>query len=694
MRLLDRLSVRKKLMLVLLLISSSVLFFSSIAFLINDWYTLQNMTFERLRAQADIVGNSAVSAIVFEDRASAVVTVTILEKEHNIQAAVIFDRDDELFASYTRHPSIMIPELPEQKAGYIDDWLFVTSELEFSENKVGSILLVSDLSEWRQSQIVNLLTAGAVFLLSLLVAYLLSSWLQRIVTVPILKLADTARRVSQRQDYSVRASKVSEDEIGGLVDDFNHMLDQIQTRDSELYEINEQLEDKVRKRTEELFELTQQLEHQAYFDHLTGLANRITFDNNLRLTIEHRSRYGGQIAVLFLDIDRFKNVNDTLGHAVGDQLLKEISNRFSKYIRKSDTLARFGGDEFAVLLPELEHSNTAMTVADHLLKSMLEPFQLQEHTLHVSTSIGISVYPEDGGDAETLIKNADVAMYRSKDFGRNRVTYYSKELNALTERRLKIESMLREAVNKKLFKIYYQPKLDTNTLQVTGVEALVRWFDADGKAIPPEDFIPIAEETGLIAGIDEWVLETACREILKLHQDAGAPVSLAVNFSPAHFIRHDLDQVITQILEETGFPAKLLELEVTESVFGPDNTDIYSIFNLLKQKHIRIAIDDFGTAYSSLSRLKHLPLHTLKIDKSFIQDVGRDVDDEIITQTIVSMANSLNLHVVAEGVENEEQYRFVQHAGCDSVQGFLFGRPMPIDDLTEYLRSVKSTEVI
>ena len=685
MRLLGKLSIRKKLMLVLLLTSSSVLLLSSIGFLVNDWYSLRSAIFQRLRAQADIVGNSSVSAMVFNDQQSANQTLIILERENDIQAAGLFDNEGKLFAQYERTAGALLPQLPDADAGDIHGYVFVTSPIMFGGNTIGHILLIADLREWKHNQAINLSTAIGMFLVSLLVAIVLSSRLQKVVTDPILKLAMTARRISQNEDYSLRADKYSQDEIGSLVDDFNEMLEQIQSRDQELYHINEKLEEKVRHRTVELTELTKQLEHQAYHDALTGLANRINFDNNLRLAIEHQHRYGGQLAVLFLDLDRFKIINDTLGHAMGDKLLSEVAKRFRHCVRGSDTLARLGGDEFAVLLFEVEHTNTAMAVARKLAEAISKPIQLDGHELHLSTSIGISTFPDDGTDAEALMKTADTAMYRSKERGRNQVTFFSPEMNIRTERKLALENKLREAVRAKRFKIFYQPRFDVHTLEVVGVEALLRWTDPEEGNIPPDEFVPIAEECGLISGIDEWVLENACRDILQLHKGMAPRITLAVNFSPAHFIRKDLDEVIAQILQKTRFPGQMLELEITESLFGPDNTDIYNIFDLLKAQQIKIAVDDFGTAYSSLSRLKQLPLHTLKIDKSFIRDLGKDVDDEIIAHTIISMAHSLNLHVVAEGVENEQQYQFVKEHGCDSVQGFLFGKPMPIDELAEML---------
>lgn len=678
-------SIRKKLMLGLLLITSSVLLLSSIGFLVSDWLSLRSAAFDRLRAQAGIVGNSSVSAMVFSDPVSANRTLSILENETDIQAAGLFDKKGDLFASYERTPGALLERIPKYKEGDVNGKIYVVSPINFDDESLGDILLVADLGDWKQTHINSLMMAAGVFALSLLVAYLLSMRMQKVVSEPILKLAKMARRISHEQDYSLRAEKSSRDEIGRLVDDFNDMLHQIQSRDNELYLVNEQLEEKVNIRTLELTELTKQLEHQAYHDALTGLANRVTLDNNLRLAIEQKHRHEGQLAILFLDLDRFKIINDTLGHAAGDELLKEVAERFRDCVRKSDTLARLGGDEFAILLFEMDHTNTALAVARKLSDVIAKPLHVAGHDLSLSTSIGISIYPDDGIDADTLIKNADTAMYRSKERGRNQVTFFSPEMNARTKRRLALENKLREAIHQKHLTVYYQPRFEAQTLEVNGVEALLRWIDPEEGEIPPDEFIPVAEDCGLIAAIDEWVLERACRDILQAFGGMEPDITLAVNFSPAHFIRLDIDEAILSVLNKTKFPNHLLELEITESLFGPGNTDLYNTFDKLKDKHIKIAVDDFGTAYSSLGRLKQLPLNTLKIDKSFIRDIGTDVDDEIITRTIISMAKSLNLHVVAEGVENQQQYEFVKKNECNSVQGYMFGEPMPIDELAALL---------
>ncbi|MGJ0484149.1 MAG: putative bifunctional diguanylate cyclase/phosphodiesterase [Methylomicrobium sp.] len=687
MKITGKTSIRKKLMRLLLLTSSCALLLSALGFAVNDLLSVRHAMFDRLRTQADIIGFNTISALTFSDPEAALKTLESLKQEADIVGAALFSNQGRLFVHYTRRTESVPPNIPDQDSGIINGNLFVVSPIVFDDERIGSIMLISDLSAWKHRQLRELVIGVSVFSLSLLAAILLSSRLQRLVSEPILKLAGTARRVSESQDYSLRAEKLSADEIGALVDDFNGMLSQIQLRDLELQQARNELEEKVRARTQELTELTRQLEHQAYHDILTGLSNRVTFDDRLRLATSQAKRDGSRIAAMFLDLDRFKIINDTLGHAVGDKLLVQVAQRLKACLRNSDTLARLGGDEFAVLLPQTRQQIDAAEVAMKITAAIAEPIQVDGYSLHVTTSIGISLFPEDGSRAETIVKNADTAMYRSKDRGGNQFTFFSADMNARAERRLALETKLRQAIREGALSIHYQPRCDTVSLKTVGFEALVRWHDDEEGPIAPTEFIPLAEECGLIASIDEWVLETACREMLPWCVEGDRDIRLAVNLSPAQFIREDLHLVIAGILQRTGFPGTKLELEITESLFGPGNANARKILELVRELGIEVSIDDFGTAYSSLSRLKQLPLHTLKIDQSFVRDLGQDPDDETLVRTIIAMAHNLNLKVVAEGVETKLQYDYVKHYGCDTVQGFLFGRPVPCDQIAQMLKN-------
>ncbi len=681
MKILSNTSIRKKLMLMLLLTSGSALLLSVIGFGINDWLSLRQVMIDRLHVQAGIIGENSVAALTFGDLDSANNTLASLKTEADIVGAALYTKEGALFTHYARNEDNPPVALPNKESGTLNGNLFVVSSIQFDGKVIGSVMVISDLSFWKHRQLFHLVITFGIFLLSFLVALLLSNRLQRVVSEPILKLAATARRVSEYQDYDLRAEKLSFDEIGSLVDDFNVMLGQIQQRDRALQRARDQLEEKVQARTAELTEMTRQLKHLAYHDTLTGLANRTTFDDHLRLAIDQAKRHQKMLAVFFLDLDRFKIINDTLGHGIGDRLLIEISRRLTACIRISDTLARLGGDEFAILLPQVRHDTDVAEVAAKITEAIAKPIHIDGYNLHVTSSIGISLFPNDGPSAQVIVKNADTAMYRSKDRGRNQFTFFSIEMNARAARRLTIETKLRHALETNILNVHYQPRCDVVSRKITAVEALVRWTDPEEGVIAPIEFIPLAEECGLIAAIDEWVLERACRDLLAVCSDHSNNIRLAVNVSPAQFIREDLCYVIANILQRTGFPADRLELEITESLFGPGSMDACQVLESIRGLGVEISIDDFGTAYSSLSRLKQLPLHTLKIDQSFIRDLGQDPNDETLVKTIIVMAHNLNLKVVAEGVETNLQYEYVKSHGCDTVQGYLFGRPMPYEQL-------------
>lgn len=669
---------------VLLVTTACALLLATITFSLNDWMSSRSQVFEQLRSAAGIVGYNSVAAMVFDDPETAHQTLKSLSSQPNIVGAVLYLSDGQPFARYERTPGVVPAIPPVDPQGSQGDFWFVQLNIDFDGERVGRILLLADDSFWLQEQILQLLLACAVFAVSLLVAYLIAHHLQRKVTRPITELAHTTRQVTECRDYSLRAKRISGDEVGTLVDHFNDMLEQIQHRDKDLRLIQGLLEEKVDERTQELAELAKKFEHQAYHDALTGLANRITFDNRLQDAIAHARRHDRHVSVLFLDLDRFKVVNDTLGHGVGDLLLIEVSQRLKLCLRGDDTLARLGGDEFAILLTDLSPGATG-DVATKIIQEISAPMELKGHNLRLTTSIGISVFPGDGATASEILKNADTAMYRSKDKGRNRLTFFAPDMNKKMERRLVLENKLRQAIESEVFHIHYQPKVDVSTLRIVGVEALLRWTDQELGEVSPAEFIPLAEECGLIGAIDQWVMIHACEELLSLFPSGELALQLSVNFSPQHFFRQAAPEEVATVLNKTGFPGSCLELEITENLIGPSMDSLLEQLQGIRALGVEISIDDFGTAYSSLSRLKQFPLNTLKIDRSFVRDLGLDVDDETLVKTIITMAHNLNLKVVAEGIETQAQYLFVKQHGCDLVQGFLYGRPMPLQALADAL---------
>lgn len=425
---------------------------------------------------------------------------------------------------------------------------------------------------------------------------------------------------------------------------------------------------------------------QAFHDSLTGLPNRMLFKDRLSHALVHAKRNKQMLAVIFLDLDRFKLINDTLGHEIGDHLLKSVALRLQKCVREEDTISRLGGDEFTLLLPEISKSESAAKVAQKIIEEILQPFCIGEYELYISTSIGIALYPSDGEDAETLLKNADTAMYLAKERGRNNYQFYTPALNKKTVERMTMENELRRAIDRQEFVLHYQPKVNIKTGKIIGVEALVRWQHSVRGLIPPSDFIPTAEETGMIVPLGEWILRTACAQN-KAWQDAGfEPLTISVNLSGRQFELQNLSVVIERILKETGLAPFWLELEITEST-AMQNAD-YTIETLqnLKEMGVQFSIDDFGTGYSSLSQLRRFPVDKLKIDKSFVLDIGTGHDNEIIASSVIALGKSLKLGVIAEGVETEEQLNFLKKHQCIEMQGFLFSKPLAAGDFSDLLR--------
>jgi diguanylate cyclase (GGDEF)-like protein/PAS domain S-box-containing protein len=433
----------------------------------------------------------------------------------------------------------------------------------------------------------------------------------------------------------------------------------------------------------------EQMEYQAYHDVLTDLPNRLLFRDRIGVALAHAKRHRTSAAVMFLDLDQFKIVNDSLGHTVGDSLLRAAGARLVTSVRAHDTVARMGGDEFTILLSDVNGSSDAATVAQKLLDAVSHPIIVDGHELFVTTSIGIALFPEDGGDAETLLKNADRAMYHAKEQGRNNYQFASVAALEETTGRLSLERSLHHAFERKEFVLHYQPMINLSTGSTIGAEALIRWNHPERGQMLPDEFIPVAEECGLIHPIGEWVLRTACEQMRRWHRSGRSDLRLAVNLSPRQFQQHNLSGMIEGVLRETGYPAELLDIEITETTAMQHAEMSLGVMLRLKEMGIRICIDDFGTGYSSLSYLKRFPIDTLKIDQNFVRDLnsGSATSAGAIVSAVISMARALKLNVIAEGVENEEQLDFLRRENCQAVQGFLCSAPLPADEFEMTLRA-------
>jgi diguanylate cyclase (GGDEF)-like protein/PAS domain S-box-containing protein len=440
----------------------------------------------------------------------------------------------------------------------------------------------------------------------------------------------------------------------------------------------------------DLRQARQQVEFLAHHDALTRLPNRILARDRFEQAVSQSARGTRKVALLFLDLDNFKTINDTLGHQAGDHLLQQVVARLSEVVRASDTISRQGGDEFLVILSGLHDEYGADTVAQHILDRLAQPMEVDGNELHTSVSIGISVYPDDGGEFDTLLKKADMAMYSAKESGRATYRFFTEEMNVHAFERMQLQNRLRHALDQDEFLLHYQPQVELPSGRIVGFEALLRWNSKELGMVAPGKFIPVAEESGLILPIGSWVLREACRQAKAWQSSLGIKVPVAVNLSAMQFRRGGLVETLAEVLRETGLEPGLLELELTESMLLHDIDAVLAAMDQIRRQGVDMSIDDFGTGYSSLTYLKRLPVNRLKIDQSFVRDMIADADDASIVRAIIQMAHSLKLAVIAEGVETAEQAAWLVREGCEQAQGYFFGRPMPAAEVETLLRGASA----
>ena len=649
---------------VALSIVAVIIIASSLA--INLFYLVES---SHIRAR--VLAENASASLMFQDARSAQELLQSLRSSPDIHGAALYGKDQLQFAKFVVAGHDVPASLGSMQVhtAYGLEYVTVVQPVVHDGELMGGVYLMVDLDAlyvhmaWQT--LITLITA----LLAMLVANILLYRLNQSVLHPISGLSALMTNISDESDYSARAASSDIAELNELAEGFNDMLGQIELRNLE----RKEAEDKT-------FKL-------AYFDSLTGLPNRQSFLEKLNREVRLAERKHTQFAVLFMDLDGFKGINDTMGHNAGDLILQWAADRLQSSIRTYDSvsrtktdqadveLARLGGDEFTALILDIAQPEDALLVGQRIRELMCRPFIIEGREVVLTASIGIAVYPEDGMDSSSLLKHADTAMYHAKEKGRNNCQFYSASLTQRAQERLNLESNLRRALAGNEFSLVYQPQFDLLSGQIQSIEALIRWKDPEQGMVSPMDFIPVAEETGLIIPIGEWVLRTACADAARWHRE-GHELRVAVNLSPMQFKDPELINTVLGILTRTGLPPASLELEITEGAVMEDSGTSLATLKAFSNHGVQIALDDFGTGYSSMSYLKRMPLNNLKVDQSFVKGLPHDRDNHAIVRAILSMAKHLGFSVTAEGVETLEQAKTLRDMGCDMLQGYYFSRPV------------------
>lgn len=633
-----------------------------------------------IQGKIEIINVSSNAALMFNDTSTAQALLDSLNNDLVIDYAVLLNTKLSPFVSFNRGGQQRPPKFHELLIGqhYEGNRYKVFQPVTFDGETVGHIYI--DASTQRiQAQTDRLLIISAIaFLVSISFTLLIACYAHRRIASPIGKLVNTTRALTSHSDFSQRIETNNDNDVRVLVNSFNQMLEKLEARDSELTKHRQHLQELVHERTE-------QLHHRASYDLLTQLPNRHTLTEKIQRLVSDRRTDAKDFALMFLDLDRFKLVNDNLGHAIGDQLLSKVALRLKSAVRESDTVCRWGGDEFVILVEGSHNKPLISDIAKSIIATLNSPIQLGEHVLHITTSIGISRYPNDARDVEGLLKFADIGMYQAKSMGVGQFCFYEKRMNQRISRQLNIETQLRGALSKGEFSVVYQPQVDSQTGQTVGFEALLRWQNELLGRVNPDEFIGIAEEIDLIDKIDMWVLERACAKAKQLIKMGLKFHSMAVNLSGRNFNNTALTQQVASILERTGLPPQRLEIELTESSLMETQAPVMTCLESLKELGLRIAVDDFGTGFSSLRYLKDFPVDTLKIDGTFLEDLGQGKDNDGIVSALILLGHSLDMEVVAEKVETLEQADFLSQLSCNRSQGYYYSQPLSQEGLERYL---------
>ncbi len=682
----SRLSIQNKLLVINLTVTSIALLFAVIMAIVGEYASKRDFFMQSLQVQARMVANNTTAALVFNDPDGAKDILRAFTSSSDIHVAVIYDADDKILAHYIK-PGIET-EISEIKTLYEQDGstgrdvhlhedtnilhnkIHIVQNITLEDETIGNLFIQADISSLYEDIRSYFTYTAVVALLGLCIASLLLLKLRKSITKPIQELSSLMDTVILKNDYSIRSDNLSGDEIGTLSQGFNEMLAHIQVNDEKLaYELSER------------YKAEEHLDKLAYYDVVTNLPNRHFFHDHLDRSVEHAIKTKQKMALLFLDLDNFKIVNDTLGHKTGDLLLKQSSSRLSNVLRQNDYICRIGGDEFAIIIEKIKSIDDISIVAEKCIEALSNPFAFDGNNFFIGVSIGISICPDDSITANELLVNADMAMYDAKTRGKNNYQYFNPSMNETHSRKYQLETDLRNAISENQLELYYQPQVDSITGNLTGVEALMRWHHPEKGLIPPDEFIPIAEESGLILPLGDWLIETACTQGKRLINAGMKDISIAINISAIQIREDAFVSKVSNILDICSIAPGRLEFELTETILMDDSEIVIDKVKQLKAIGVHVAIDDFGTGFSSMNYLKSFPISKLKIDKSFISGLPQSQEDIAITRAIIAMAHGMGLKVVAEGVEHGDQATLLSELDCDVFQGYYYAKPMPLDDL-------------
>ena len=637
---------------------------------------------ETAEMMADMLAANIAPALLFGDEDAARDAFVILVDNPNIAAAIAYDNNNNVIADYPLDIASRITERNGFEAGQVfsKKYLEIVKHVKLYDNEVGTIwlqfkldVLFERVQEYKNIFIIS-------FLLSLAFAILLIVLIHHFFEKPMHLLMETALQVTEKRNYRNRIKHSRDDEVGTLLNAFNNMMQVIEDRDKQLLEHSENLEQIVEIRTE-------QINQRANYDALTELPNRYLLLDRLKQSIRSTKRHGGKLALLYLDLDRFKIVNDNLGHLVGDKLLIAVAKRLVNALREEDTISRLGGDEFVILMENTETTEDVENVAKTIINSLKKPFEIMGHVLHVSTSIGIAVYPDDGEDETLLMQHADVSMYQAKKTGYGQYMFYDPIFELESRHRLGMEIDLRKAMVNDEFMMVFQPVHNIKTGRLSGFEALLRWDRNGDGVLTPDHFLSVAEEIGIMKKLEKWVVECVCLFIQSQDKQLIEGLHFSLNLSPGCLRDSTFVKTMVRTVSDSAIDPSQLEIEITEETFLEATEAVYARLNSLKEFGLSIAIDDFGTGYSSLSYLRNYPVDTLKIDSCFIHDLETNKSSRGIVSSTISLGHSLGMSLVAEGVETQVQMEFLKNHRCDLIQGHYYSKPLLADDVAAYIQA-------